>query len=253
MAILEKMRNWASFGVNESQDETPNRFTKQAKLSFDQKYPRISNPIRLNDQQRLDLMTRLGFASVGTTELELALSRTPADTEHTSVANFVNGVIRLWREEYPNNSDAAAARKLLEGSSSLAAIDDKLEAARLAREQAEAEERSFERAYHEFRSIPGKHKALTDKIASLQFERQRLTSTDFEAKIRQLIEIELNPRPGLIVAESIPSLLLQRDTLKLRLEVIADILEQCQSALEALAADNKRLAKELDMPEHKFS
>ena len=133
-------------------------------------------------------------------------------------------IISHWRLEHLDDPDAAAARKLLDGSASLAAIDGKLEAARLAAEQAEKEHQEFERSYHEFRSIPVKHEQLTNKIASLEAERNRLNAPDFNAKIRHLIEIELNPKPGLIVAESVQSLLLQRDTLKLRLEVIADLL-----------------------------
>jgi hypothetical protein len=251
---LNAVKNWADLGGGSESHAGPgNHFTRQAKLSFDQKFPRISNPIRLNDQQKLDLMTRLGFASVGTTELELALSRTPADTEHTIVANFVNVVIRSWREEHPNDSDAAAARKLLEGSASLAAIDGKAEAARLAAEQAEREHQAFERSYHEFRSVPAKHEQLTGKIASLEAERQYLSTVNFEAKIKQILEAELNPKPGVVIHNSVASLLIQRDTRQLRIEVIEDLLGQCKSALEQLADDNKRLAKELDLPEHKLS
>lgn len=80
----------------------------------------------------------------------------------------------------------------------------------------------------------------------------RLTQTNWDAKIKQLLELELNPKPGVIVAESVQSLLIQRDTLKLRLEVIADLLDQCKAALDELGSDNKRLARELDLPEHKL-
>src|ERR1700747_3155306 len=102
--VVKAVRNWADIGPrSEAGAEGP---IKRKRLSFDEQYPRISNPIRLNDQQRLDLMPRLGFVSVLTNELDLALSRTPADTEYTSVANVVNAVIRSWREEHPNHSDA---------------------------------------------------------------------------------------------------------------------------------------------------
>jgi hypothetical protein len=71
-------------------------------------------------------------------------------------------------------------------------------------------------------------------------------------KIKELFEFELNPRPGVIVAESVQSLLIQRDTLKLRMEVIADLLEQCRTALNKVAEDNKRISRALDLREHKL-
>jgi hypothetical protein len=188
---VNAVKQWASFGVNESPEQPVNPFTRKPKLSFDEQFPRINNPIRLNDHQRSDLAHRLGLSTVGNNEVFLAISRTPADTEFTDVAAFVSSVIRAWREENPTESDAAAARKLLEGSGSLAAIDAKAEAARLAAEQAEAEHRQFEKEYHNFRSIPAKYEQLTNKIASLEAERTQLNATDFNAKIRQLIEIEL--------------------------------------------------------------
>jgi hypothetical protein len=248
---VRAVKNWADSGGNRSEAGAGSPFKRQ-KLSFDERYPRIKNPIKLNDQQRIDLMPRLGLTSVGNNELDLALSRTPDDTYFSNVAEFVKGVIIHWRAANVNDSDTAAARKLLESSSALSDIDSRLDAARLAQQQAEKEQRELERLYHEFRSIPAKHKQLTDKIAGLEGERLRLNATDFDAKIRQLIEIELNPKPSLIVAESIPSLLLQRDTLKLRLEVISDFLGQCKAALVKLADDNRRLAKVLDLPEHKL-
>jgi hypothetical protein len=250
--VMNKLKSWASFGENDSQESPYAAFKRKAAMTFDEKFPKVADPLKYNDQQKLDLGSRLGFATVGKNEIDLALSRTPATIEFTAVSEFVSSAIRCWREQNPTESDSLAARELLKGSASLAVIDGKIQAAKLAEEQAEAEHQAFERAYLEFRSIPGKHKAHSDKIASLEFERNRLTSTNFEAKIRQLIDFELNPRPGLVVAESIPSLLLQRDTLKLRVEVIADVLGQCRVALEKLADDNKRLAKELDLPEHRL-
>jgi len=44
-------------------------------------------------------------------------------------------------------------------------------------EQAEAEEREFERSCHEFKTIPAKASQLSDKIASLEGERLRLSAT----------------------------------------------------------------------------
>jgi hypothetical protein len=81
-----------------------------------------------------------------------------------------------------------------ESSSALSDIDSRLEAAKLAQQQAEAEHRQFEKEYHNFRSIPAKHEQLTGKVANLEAERTQLDATDFNAKIRQLIEIELNPK-----------------------------------------------------------
>jgi hypothetical protein len=139
-----------------------------------------------------------------------------------------------------------------ESSSALSDIDSRLEAAKLAQQQAEAEHRQFEKEYHNFRSIPAKHEQLTGKVANLEAERTQLNATDFNAKIRQLIEIELNPKPGLIVAESVQSLLLQRDSLKLRMEVIDDLISRMNQELKVLAEDNKRLAKALDLPPHQL-
>ena len=120
-------------------------------------------------------------------------------------------------------------------------------------EPAEAEEREFERSYHEFKAIPDKVEQLTSKVASLEAERLRLTQTNWDAKIKYLLEAELNPKPGVIIHESILSLLVQRDTLKIRLEVIDSLLVQCKAALGDLVAGNERLSKELDLPPHKLS
>jgi hypothetical protein len=255
MSIIQQaakaVKNWADLGGNRTDDPQQNPF-RRAKVAFEDKYPRINNPLRFNDQQRADLMPRLGFTSLGTNEFYLAVSRTPADTAFSNVANVVAAIIRHWRDEHPDDSDAAAARKLLEGSSSLAAIDSKLAAARLAQDLAEKEGAELDRAYHEYRSVPAKHEQLSQRVASLEFERNRLTATDFDAKIRQLLELDYNPKPGVVIHESIPSLLMQRDTLQLRLEVIADLVEQCKAALNDLVSSNKRLALELDLEEHKL-
>jgi hypothetical protein len=167
------IKSWSSFGASAPAEQSVNPFTRQAKVPFDKKYPRIDSPLSLSDSQRLDLMPRLGFASVGTNEVDLALSRTSADIDYTLVANHVKAVIAHWREEHPTDSDAAAAQKLLEGSSPLFAIDAKAEAARLAADQAEAEHREFEKAYHEYKALPAKHEQLTGKVASLEGERLR--------------------------------------------------------------------------------
>jgi hypothetical protein len=249
MNLFQPIKQWASFGGSEPAEAPVNPFIK-AKVPFEKKYPKVSNPITYNDAQRADLMPRLGFATVGRNEVDLALSRTPADTDYTSVANYVKSAISHFRAEHPDDSDAAAARKLLEGSSSLAAIDGKLAAARLAQEQAENEGAELDRAYHEYRSVPAKHEKLSQRVASLEFERNRLTATDFDAKLRQLLELDYNPKPGVVIHESIPSLLMQRDTLTLRLEVIQELVVQCTEALSKLADDNRRLAQYLDLPLH---
>jgi hypothetical protein len=248
---FKAVRQWADLGGNRTEDPQQNPFRKTRK-SFDEAYPRISNPLKLSDHQKLDLMSRLGFSSVTNNEVDLGLSRTPADTDHVNVANHVKAIISHFRAEHPDDSETAAARELLKGSSALSDIDSRLAAARSAQDQAEAEQREFEKAYHEFRSLPAKYEQLTSRVASLEFERNRLTVTDFDAKIRQLIEIELNPKPGLIVSESVPNLLLQRDTRKLRLEVIDELTSRMNEELEKLSADNKRLAQTLDLQEHKL-
>jgi hypothetical protein len=248
---VNAVKNWADLGGNRTDDPQQNPF-RRAKVAFEDKYPRINNPLRFNDQQRADLMPRLGFTSLGTNEVYLAVSRTPADTAFSNVANVVTAIIRHWRDEHPDDSDAAAARKLLEGSSSLAAIDARLSAARLAQDVAEKEGAELDRAYHEYRSIPARYEQLAIKIASLETESNRLTVIDFDAKIKQLLAFEYNPKPGVVIHESIPSLLMLRDTRELRVGVIADLVSQCKEALEKIADDNKRLAEYLDLPEHKL-
>src|ERR1700758_1002832 len=139
---VNAVKKWADLGGSRSDAGVGSPFKRQ-RLSFDEQYPRLSNPLKLNDQQRLDLMPQLGLGSVDKNEVDLAVSRIPAEIDHTKIPSFVSAVIRHWREEHPNDSDAAATRKLLEGSSSLAAIDSKLDAARLAAEQAEVEHRAL--------------------------------------------------------------------------------------------------------------
>src|SRR5580704_4743758 len=238
MNLFQPIKQWASFGGSEPAEAPVNPFIK-AKVPFEKKYPKVSNPITYNDAQRADIMPRLGFATVGRNEVDLALSRTPADTDYTSVANYVKAAISHFRAEHPDDSDAAAARKLLEGSSSLAAIDGKHEAARLAAELADREHEAFDQSYREFRLVPAKHEQLASKIASLDAESNRLKATDFDAKIRQLLTFEYNPKPGVVIHESIPSLLMQRDTLALRLEVISELIDQCRTALDELVSSNK--------------
>jgi hypothetical protein len=250
--FLSKPKQWADSGVIDSQEQQVNPFTRQAKLPFDKKHPRIDKPVRLNSNQLDDIATRITVVSYGQNELELALSRTPADTDHAQVAGLVSAIIYDWQNEHPNDGDAVAQRKLLEGSSALSDIDSKLEAARHAQAEAEAEHREFEKAYHEHRSIPAKHEQLIVKVSNLQAERLRLTSTDFDAKIKQILTLEYNPKPGMIIHESIPSLLLQRDTMALRLEVIDSLVAQCRTELERLTDDNSRLAQQLGITPHKL-
>jgi hypothetical protein len=140
----------------------------------------------------------------------------------------------------------------LRGSSALASVDAKLEAARVAQATAEQEQAAMESAYHQHRSIPAKVEQLTGRVANLESERNRLTNTDFDAKIRQILEANYNPKPGMVIHESVGNLLMQRDTLKLRREVIADLLQQCATALAKLSEDNTKLADQLGIRPHKL-
>ncbi len=249
--LVNTVRSWADQGRNGQ--ESPGAILKRKlAMTFDQKYPRVADPLKYSDQQKLDLGARLGFATVGINETDLALSRTPGDTEFSLVANFVHGAILCWREENPENSDAAAGRKLLECSASLSAIDSKIEAARVATEQAQAEEQAFERAFLEFRGIPGKYRQLVDKSAGLEAERNRLTVTDFDSLIRQLLVLEYDPKPHVMIQGNIQTLLIQKQTLNLRLAVIDELLLKLKPEIEKLVDANRRLALQLDVPENKL-
>jgi hypothetical protein len=245
-SINQKVLNWADMSPIESREQP----LKQAKLSFDQRYPRIKNPLKLNDGQRLDLTPRLGLTTVGEHEVDLALTRTPSDTDHVKVSAVVTDIIRHWRDENTENSDEAAARKLLDGSASLAVIDGKAAAARLALEQAEAEEREFERSYDEFKTIPAKVEQLSGRAASLRAQRKELAETDFDKKISQLLELEYSPKVGVTIHGSVPALLMIKQTLPLRLQVIDSLTARIDEELTKLEADNKRLSKELDLSAH---
>jgi DNA repair exonuclease SbcCD ATPase subunit len=254
MAITDTLRDWSkSIFSDQSQEQPANPFTRQATLPFDKKYPRIDNPIRLNEHQLSDIKPRITVVSYTQNELELALSRTPANIEASQLYGLVSAIVYAWQDEHPSDSDAAAKRELLRGSSALSVVDARLEAARLAQEVAEKEQAELERTYHDYRSIPAKHEQLTNKVANLQAERLRLTSTDWDSKIRQLLEAEYNPKPGMIIHENIPSLLMQRDTLTLRLQVIDALLEQYKSALGRLTEDNTKLSDQLGIRSHKLS
>jgi hypothetical protein len=239
--------------AGESQSEAVNPFTRQAKLPFDKKHPRIERAISLNPTQLDDIKTRITVVSYTRNEFDFALSRTPADTDPVQVARLVGAIIYDWQAEGHNDSDAAAKRELLKGSSALSAVDAKLEAARQAHDLAQRERAELDRSYHQFRAIPAQAEQLTNKVASLGFERSRLTATDFDAKIRQLLDAEYNPRPGMIIHENIPSLLLQRDTLALRLQVIDELVVQCEAAMAQLTEDNTKLAEQLGIRAHKIS
>jgi hypothetical protein len=249
---VNAVKQWASFGVSEGQAEPHSGPIRKPKLSFDQQYPRLTSHLSLNDFQRSDLTLRLGFTTLGQNEIDLALSRTPADTEPSKVAATVSAVIYLWREEHPTDSDVAASRKMLEGNSSFAAVDGKIEAAKLALEQAQKEEADLDKAFHEFRSLPARAEQLQNKSASLRGQRKELVEIDFDAKITQLLELEYAPKVGTVIHGSVPALLMLKETLPLRLAVIDSLLEQCDQALKKLADDNKRLSKELDVPPHQL-
>jgi hypothetical protein len=184
---VNAVRQWADLGGNVVQSEPHGGPIRKKRLPFDEQFPRLTSHLSLNDFQRRDLTPRLGFTTLGQNEIDLALSRTPADTEPSNVASVASGVSRAWREEHPTDSDAAAARKLLDGSASLAAIDGKRESARLAAEQAKKEHQEFEKAYHAFRAIPARHEQLTRKVASLEGERIRLNQTDWDAKDKGVV------------------------------------------------------------------
>src|SRR5580700_2341648 len=93
---VNAVRQWADLGGNRTVDPQQNPF-RQAKVAFEKKYPRTSNPLTFNDAQRADLMPRLGFATVGNNEVDLALSRTPADIDFTLVASHVKAIITHFR------------------------------------------------------------------------------------------------------------------------------------------------------------
>jgi predicted transcriptional regulator len=165
---------------------------------------------------------------------------------------LIQAVISAWRSEHPDNSNEAARRKLLEHSSALSDIDNRWETARLAASQAEREQQEFEREYHNFRSIPARHKQLTDKAASLKAQRKELTDINFDARIKQLLELEYNAKVGTTIHGSAPAFLLIKQTLPIRLEVIDSLTTRIEEELAKLSADNERLAAALDLPEHKL-
>jgi hypothetical protein len=246
---VNAIRQWADLSGGDAASATQTSI-RQAKKPFDEQYPRLNHPLTLNDSQRLDLMGRLGFSTVGDNELYLALSRTPSDTNPVNVANIVRAIITHWRAGHSEDSDVAASRKLLEGNSALLDIDSRLQAAKLASETAEREHKEFERQYHNFRSIPAQFEQLTSKINDLELSAKQIKEYDYDALISQHLEAQFNPRPGVQIAGSIGELLVARETRDLKLKVIAGLLEQCKAAIEKLADDSKRLAKVLDLPAH---
>jgi len=248
---VNAVKNWADLGGNRSQDLQQNPFRK-AKVAFAVAYPKVSNPVKLADGQRDSVLALVGMTHVGDNELALAVSRIPSDTYHAALPAAIKSVVSAWRAEHGENSDKAARRELLGASASLAAIDEKISAARLQEEIAEKEHEAFERSYSTFRTIPARHTHLTDKVDNLEQSARQISEADYDAQISQHLEAQFNPRPGVMIAGSIGELLVARETRDLKLKVIASLLEQCRTALNELADLNKRLAKELDLPEHKL-
>jgi hypothetical protein len=226
--------------------------TAKPRSSFDDAYPAVSDPLRLSESQLSLLRTQTGLTTIGENELALALSRVSADADPMRVPGLVNSIIRQWREENPSDPNGAAQMKLLEGSKSLKDAVDKVEVAREAERQALREKQKLEALHREFRSVPNRFKQLEDKIANLEQSSQKIRDADYDAQIMQHLELQFNPRPGVMIAGSIGDLVVARETRDLKLQTIADLLEQCRTAIENLKADNHRLAKELDLKPHKL-
>jgi hypothetical protein len=95
--LLEKARNWAGFG-QESQEETPvNRFTQQAPVPFSEVYPKVNNPFKLAEGPRDSVLIAVGLPNIGSSEIDLALSRIPAETNHVALSSEIKKVILAWR------------------------------------------------------------------------------------------------------------------------------------------------------------
>ena len=246
---VNAVRQWADLGGNRTEDPQQNPFRK-AKVAFAVAYPKVSNPVKLADGQRDSILALVGINNVGDGELALALSRISADTYHAALPASIKSVVTAWRAEHGENSEKSARRELLEGSASLAVIDGKLESARLAQEQAEAEHQEFDRQYHVFRSLPAKYAQLTGKIDNLELSAKQISEADYDAQITQHLEAQYNPRPGVMIAGNIGELLVAKETRDLKLKVIEKLQALMNVELTQLADDNKRLAGELDLPQH---
>jgi hypothetical protein len=225
---------------------------RQAKVPFAVKYPKVSNPVKLADSVRNSVLAQVGLPNPGYSEIDLALSRIPADINHATLSHKIQEVISAWRDEHPSNGEDAARRELLEGSKALAAIDGKVESTRQLAEQAVREREELERLFHEFRGLPARAEQLQNKAASLKAQRKELVEIDFDQKIGQILELEYSPKIGVTIHGSVPALIMIKETLPLRLAVIDKLTAQIGEELTKLEADNKRLSKELDLAAHKL-
>ena len=249
---IKAVKNWAASPVS------PISFTEPGKLaaskSFDETYPLVSDPIRLNDYQLQNLRHEVStyVSSFGESELALAVSRIPDSTDPARVSALARDIIRHFREENLSDPDGAAALKMLASSTPLKHVTEKLEAARLAERQALSEQQEIEAKHREFRSLPNRFEQLTGRIAGLKAQRNELAETNFKAKIEEILRLEYFPRPGVQIAASIPALLLVKETLPLRLKVIDEVVASIEAEVAKLREDNQRLAAELDLKEHKL-
>jgi septal ring factor EnvC (AmiA/AmiB activator) len=220
----------------------------------------------------------IGLPKLGRNEIALALSRIESDYRDALPDNIKNSddfrdlgfvnlphriweVVGAWRAENPTNSDKAAEAYLMGKLPAVLEVSAKAEAARLAQEEAERAGAQLTKAWREFEELPNKFEKVKRFLANVNAALADLESPTHEKEIRELmreimkIRIEsshLADGRAIRLAELLPPLLLERDTVPFKLSVNRELKTNYEAEVERLKLENARLAKLLGTQPHKL-
>jgi hypothetical protein len=166
------------------------------------------------------------------------------DGRVASVGSAVFASPEAW-QQIAAQSEAAAKRELLSGSSELAELDRLQKAATEATKAAEAKQAALSQAWREYNSIPDRVEAISTRLAEISAMIESLDMAKLEAEYKDAYRAVLNgalaDRFALIFAAS------EITTAALKREVLNELSADLNKELTELKTRSKQIAKKLTL------
>jgi hypothetical protein len=149
------------------------------------------------------------------------------------------------RRRIRSEAESAARRELLDGSATVAELDELQHRAAVAAEKARAKQAEFDRRWTEFQSLPAKHEAVGARLQNVLNEKASLDSETLQAQFKDIYR-HVVLGTGVVSGDALAQFASIFETRELRITVLDELEVELRAQLEQLKHRNGELARKLD-------